>query len=85
MSIYSCLFIKRHDALCNLKSSSSKASAPTPSAFWKKSTGSKFKHEHKVITFGNGIVPEDIMGVQKVDQNGNPIGGFIKNPGFKKV
>lgn len=45
----------------------------------------KFKHEHEVITSGNGIVPEDIMGVQKVDQNGNPIGGFIKNPGFKKA
>ena len=43
-----------------------------------------FKHEHEVVTAVDGIAPEEVMGVQRVDSNGKPIGDFEKNPNFKK-
>ncbi|VAW70167.1 Rhs-family protein [hydrothermal vent metagenome] len=42
------------------------------------------KVEHEVITSSEGIAAENIMGAQAVDRSGMPVGGFIKNPGFKK-
>lgn len=43
-----------------------------------------FKYEHEVVTTVDGIPPEDVMGVQRVDEFGDPIGDFEKNPNFKK-